>query len=65
MHTRHGRAAAADASTVLLDGVRVLTGVAAWRDGVLVTAAGEIFYAGDTNDDGKIDVRDAVQRPAA
>src|SRR5690606_25914471 len=38
-----------DRSTVLLDGVRFPTGVMAWRNGVLVTAAPEIFYAEDTD----------------
>ncbi len=49
-----------DKSTVLLDGVNFPNGIAAWRDGVLVTAAPEIFYVADTNHDGKPDVRESL-----
>jgi putative membrane-bound dehydrogenase-like protein len=46
-----------DKSTVFLQGVNFPTGVMPWRKGVLISAAPEIFYAEDTNGDGKADVR--------
>lgn len=46
-----------DTSTVFLDGLNFPNGVLAWRGGVLVTAAPEIFYAEDTNGDGRADVK--------
>lgn len=46
-----------DRSTVFLEEVSFPTGVMAWGKGVLVTAAPEIFYAEDTNGDGKADIR--------
>lgn len=46
-----------DHSTVFLDGLNFPTGVMPWRKGVLVSAAPEIFYAEDTNGDGKADLR--------
>ena len=46
-----------DKSTVFLDGLAFPTGVLAWRKGVLVTCAPEIFYAEDTDGDGKADKR--------
>ncbi len=46
-----------DRSTVFLDGLGFPTGVAPWRNGVLVTCAPEIFYAEDTDGDGKADKR--------
>jgi putative membrane-bound dehydrogenase-like protein len=46
-----------DRSTVFLDKINFPTGVLPWRKGVLVTAAPEIFYAEDTDGDGKADVR--------
>ena len=44
-----------DKSTMFLKGIGFPTGVMAWRDGVLVTAAPEIFIARDTDGDGKCD----------
>lgn len=44
-------------STVFLDGLRFPTGVLPWGRGVLVSAAPEIFYAEDTNGDGRADLR--------
>jgi putative membrane-bound dehydrogenase-like protein len=44
-------------ATVFLDGVPFPTGVLPWRKGVLVTAAPDLFYAEDTDGDGKADVR--------
>lgn len=49
-----------DKSTVFLDGVNFPTGVMAWERGVLVTAAPEIFYAEDTNGDGRADRRETL-----
>ncbi len=49
-----------DQSTVFLDGLSFPTGVTPWRDGVLVTCAPEIFYAEDTNRDGKADKRETL-----
>ena len=52
-----------DKSTVFLDELAFPTGVMPWRKGVLVTCAPEIFYAEDTDGDGKADQRrGAVQR---
>jgi putative membrane-bound dehydrogenase-like protein len=44
-----------DKATLFMDNVRMPTGVLAWRDGILVTAAPEILYARDTDRDGKAD----------
>jgi len=46
-----------ETSTVFLDGVAFPSGVLAWRKGVLVSAAPDIFYAEDTDGDGRADVR--------
>ena len=46
-----------DRSTVFLDALGFPSGVMPWRRGVLVTCAPEIFYAEDTDGDGKADVR--------
>lgn len=46
-----------DKATLFLDGVNMPTGIIVWRNGVIVTAAPEIFYAEDSNRDGKADVR--------
>jgi putative membrane-bound dehydrogenase-like protein len=46
-----------DTATVFLDGLPFPTGVLPWRNGVLVTAAPDLFYAEDTTGDGKADVR--------
>ena len=52
-----------DRSTVFLDKVAFPNGVKAWRKGVLVTAAPEIFYAEDTDGDGdRGQTRDALSR---
>ena len=49
-----------DKSTVFLEGVNFPTGVMPWGRGVIVSAAPEIFYAEDTDGDGKADVRKAL-----
>jgi len=46
-----------DKATVFLENVNFPNGIMVWRKGVLVSAAPEIFYAEDTNADGKADVR--------
>lgn len=51
-----------DRSTTFLDGLNYANGVLPWRDGILVTCAPEIFYAEDTNGDGKADVRRPLYR---
>ncbi|CAA9422194.1 MAG: hypothetical protein AVDCRST_MAG64-2953, partial [uncultured Phycisphaerae bacterium] len=49
-----------DKSTVFLDKVPFPTGVTPWRKGVIVTAAPDIFYAEDTDGDGKADKREVL-----
>ena len=51
-----------DKATLFLDGVNFANGVLPWRNGVLVTAAPEIFYAEDTDGDGRADVRRTLYR---
>ena len=51
-----------DRATLFLDGVPFPTGVKVWRDGILVTAAPEIFYAQDTDGDGRADLRKTLYR---
>lgn len=45
-----------DKSTIFLDKLKYPTGVFPWRQGVLVCCAPRIFYAEDTDKDGKADV---------
>ena len=49
-----------DKSTVFLDGLNFPNGIIAWRKGVVVTAAPDIFYAEDTDGDGKADRREPL-----
>jgi len=49
-----------DESTLFLDKVPFPNGVMPWRKGVLVSAAPDIFYAEDTNGDGKADHREVL-----
>ncbi|MAG92946.1 MAG: hypothetical protein CMJ48_04265 [Planctomycetaceae bacterium] len=49
-----------DASHVFLEGIPFPNGVMPWRQGVLVTAAPEVFYAEDTTGDGKADKRESL-----
>jgi putative membrane-bound dehydrogenase-like protein len=44
-------------ATLFLDGLSFPTGVMPWGRGVIVTCAPEIFYAEDTDGDGKADLR--------
>ncbi|MDP6446522.1 MAG: FG-GAP-like repeat-containing protein, partial [Pirellulaceae bacterium] len=46
-----------DQSELFLDGVRFPTGVKVWRNGVLVSTAPDLFYAEDTDGDGRADKR--------
>jgi putative membrane-bound dehydrogenase-like protein len=46
-----------DKATIFLDDLGFPTGVLPWKKGVLVTCAPEIFYAEDTDGDGRADVR--------
>jgi putative membrane-bound dehydrogenase-like protein len=49
-----------DKRTVFLDNLPFPTGVLPWRKGVLVTCAPDIFYAEDTDGDGKADKRETL-----
>ncbi len=51
-----------DKSTVFLDKIPYPTGVMAWKNGVMVSAAPAVFYAEDTNGDGKADLRQDLYR---
>ncbi len=44
-----------DRSTLFMDGIRFPTAVKAWREGVIIVAAPEVFYAEDKDEDGKAD----------
>ncbi|MGM0489660.1 MAG: PVC-type heme-binding CxxCH protein, partial [Planctomycetota bacterium] len=49
-----------DRSTVFVDNLSFPTGVMVWGRGILVTCAPEIFYAEDTDGDGKADRRETL-----
>jgi putative membrane-bound dehydrogenase-like protein len=49
-----------DRSTVFLENVRFPKGLLPWRNGVLFTAAPEIFHAEDTTGDGRADKREVL-----
>jgi putative membrane-bound dehydrogenase-like protein len=49
-----------DKATLFLDNIPFPTGVLPWRKGVLITAAPDIFYAEDTDGDGKADMREVL-----
>lgn len=49
-----------DRSTDFLKDVRFPSGVMAWRKGVLISAAPDVFYAEDSDGDGKADLREVV-----
>jgi putative membrane-bound dehydrogenase-like protein len=46
-----------DKATTFLEGIGFPNGILPWGKGVLITAAPDIFYAEDTNGDGRADVR--------
>ena len=49
-----------ETSTVFLDGLSFPSGVLAWKEGVLVTAAPEVLFAADTDGDGRADRRETL-----
>ncbi len=49
-----------DSSTVFAAGFTLPTGVTRWKNGILVTAAPDVFYLEDTDGDGRADVREVV-----
>lgn len=51
-----------DKAEVFLDDIGYPTGLKVWRRGVLVTAAPEIFYAEDTDGDGRADLHKTLFR---
>jgi putative membrane-bound dehydrogenase-like protein len=51
-----------DKSTLFLDNIKMPNGIIAWGKGVIVTSATEIFYAEDTDHDGKADQREVLFR---
>lgn len=51
-----------DKATTFLDGLAFPNGIHCWRGGVIVTMAPEIFYAEDTDGDGKADVRETLYK---
>lgn len=54
-----------ETATTFLDGLEYPTGVHPWRDGVVVTAAPEIFLARDRDSDGRADDREVLCRGLA
>jgi putative membrane-bound dehydrogenase-like protein len=49
-----------DKATIFLDNLGYPTGVTPWRNGVIVTCAPDIFYAEDTDGDGKADKKELL-----
>ncbi|MFL2869227.1 MAG: PVC-type heme-binding CxxCH protein [Pirellulaceae bacterium] len=49
-----------DKSTLFADGIGYPSDVMVWRDGVLISAAPNIWYMEDSNGDGKADIKTAV-----
>lgn len=49
-----------DESVVFIEGISEMTSVMAWKKGVLVTAAPDIFYLEDTNGDGTADHKEVL-----
>lgn len=47
-----------DKVSLFLDGLQHPTGLAPWKNGIFALAGGELFFAADTNGDGKADVRE-------
>jgi len=47
-----------DKATLFLDGLKHPTGLAPWKNGVFIANIPNIFYAEDTDDDGKCDKRE-------
>ena len=51
-----------DSSTLFLDNIPYPTGVMAWRDGVIVSAAPSIFFAADRDQDGRAEIVEDLYR---
>jgi putative membrane-bound dehydrogenase-like protein len=51
-----------DKATTFLDNLAFPTGIHCWRGGVIITMAPDIFYAEDTDGDGKADVCETMYR---
>ncbi|MEZ6033214.1 MAG: neutral/alkaline non-lysosomal ceramidase N-terminal domain-containing protein [Planctomycetaceae bacterium] len=51
-----------DKATTFLDGLAFPNGIHCWRGGVIVTMAPDIFYAEDTDGDGKADLRETMYK---
>jgi putative membrane-bound dehydrogenase-like protein len=49
-----------DEAKTFLEDLNFPNGIYPWRNGVVISAAPEIFYAEDTNGDGKADVREVL-----
>jgi len=49
-----------DESSLFLEGLSHPTGIRCWRGGVIVTAAPDIFFAQDTDGDGRPDIRQTL-----
>lgn len=49
-----------DRSTLFLDRIHCPMGILPWRNGVIVTAAPEVFFAEDTDGDGRADRRETL-----
>ncbi|EAQ80534.1 PVC-type heme-binding CxxCH protein [Blastopirellula marina] len=49
-----------DKSTLFIEGLNFPNGIVAWNDGVIVTAAPEILYLTDTNDDSVCDHKEVL-----
>jgi putative membrane-bound dehydrogenase-like protein len=47
-----------ETSTLFLDGLKHVTGLACWKGGVFVAAVPEVFYARDDDGDGRCDLRE-------
>lgn len=47
-----------DKVSLFLDELQHPTGLAPWKDGIFALAGGELFFAADTNGDGKADMRE-------
>ncbi len=51
-----------DKATTFLDNLAFPNGIHCWRGGVIITMAPEIFYAEDTDGDGRADVRETMYK---
>jgi len=49
-----------DRSTLFMEGVNFPNGIITWRNGVIITAAPDIFYAEDTDGDGRADRKEVL-----